>query len=173
MRVLAKVQLLYTLNAQAQQLEMFWDLKISRQLLNKAVAGLPWTSMSWPSPERSTSRTELLPMPLTLSNRLPSSGSPAAPQPKLLLGLGHQPTDLHGGLLVELGRLGTAGIGEEIQLIGPTPTSKHQGSDPRGAIKGHCRQLQPTGRWGTPFALLSRTNQRPPRWQGHSHGYTR
>ena len=74
MRVLAKVQLLYTLNAQAQQLEMFWDLKISRQLLNKAVAGLPWTSRSWPSPERSTSRTELLPMPLTLSNRLPAAG---------------------------------------------------------------------------------------------------
>ena len=30
MRVLAKVQLLYTLNAQAQQLEMFWDLEIAR-----------------------------------------------------------------------------------------------------------------------------------------------
>ena len=112
-------------------------------------------------------------MALALSIRLMCCGLPAAPQPKLLLGFGHQPTDLHGGLLLKLWRLGTAGIGEEIQLIGPKPTAKYQCSHPRCAIKGHRRQLQPTGRRGAPFPLLSRTNQRPPRWQGHSHGYTR
>ena len=112
-------------------------------------------------------------MALTLSFRLVGSRLPAPPQPKLLFGFGHQPTDLHGWLMLKLRRLGTAGIGEEIDLIGPTPTAKHQGSHPRGAIKGHRCQLQPTGRRGAPFPLLSRTNQRPPRWQELSHGYTR
>ena len=66
-----------------------------------------------------------------------------AAQPKLGARLGKQPAEFHPGLGLQFGTLGTAAVGEQIQLGWTRPATKHQGAQPRAAIGGNGGQLQP------------------------------
>ena len=70
---------------------------------------------------------------------------PPTPQAELSASPWQQPTEFHRWLQGQLGRLGAAGIGEEIQRCGPSPAPEHQGAHPWRAIDRHRGQLEPAG----------------------------
>ena len=61
---------------------------------------------------------------------VPGQGLQLSPQAELTAGFGQQPAQLHGGLLAQLGRFGTAAVGEQIQHGAISPAArdgqKHQ-----------------------------------------------